>query len=92
MFSDFEGLRQSLIQAELFASKTEKEGSFYVSLEENIPKHKLKSFTNLINGVTSSSLSNIFYDLNDTKNNTGASGLGAFVTELYQASNIKGSK
>jgi len=92
MFSDFEGLRQSLIQAELFASKTEKEGSFYVSLEENIPKHKLKSFKNLINGVTSSSLSNIFYHLNDTKNNTGASGLGAFVTELYQASNIKGSK
>ena len=92
MCSDFESLRQSLIQADLFASKTEKDGSYIVSLEESIPPHKLKLFKNLINGITGSSLSNIFYNLNDTKNTTGASGLGAFITELYRACHIKGAK
>ena len=40
--------------------------------------------------ITDKNLSNNFYDLNDTKGNSNATGLGLFIEELYKSSDVKG--
>lgn len=90
LFSEFEGLNQNLIQAELFANKNNETGNTSVFLDETLPDHKLKLFSKIIHGVKATDLSNIFYDLNDTKGNSNATGLGLFIEELYKSSDVKG--
>ena len=90
LFSEFEGLNQNLIQAELFANKNNETGNTSVFLDETLPDHKLKLFSKIIHGVKATDLSNIFYDLNDTKGDSNATGLGLFIEELYKSSDVKG--
>ena len=92
LFSEFEGLNQNLINADLFANKNNDHGTTNVSVDDKLSDYKIKQFSNIIVGEKSTDLSKIFYNLNDFTNKSGASGLGVFVEQLYKASDLKGIK
>lgn len=92
LFSEFEGLNQNLINADLFANKNNDHGTTNISVDDKLSDYKIKQFSNIIVGEKATDLSKIFYNLNDFTNKSGASGLGVFVEQLYKASDLKGIK